>query len=264
MTAMSPMQLWCRIFMGKAQRKLFRHGVPVFTYHSVGNPKAGARDPYLYVTSDEFIRQLDLLQADGFTAGSLDEAIAATGNPGRKFVITFDDGYCNVFENALPVLERYRFRAVQFIVANLIGGRNEWMLRKSDIPEPLMDRHQIQEWLACGHEIGSHSLNHPQLAKIPLTQARKEIVASKKRLEDLFSIPIRHFCYPSGSWNEAVRDLVAEAGYDTACTTAFGVNTVTTPRHSLHRVVPLSREELIGKIQHRLKRRLQKSRFTRL
>jgi peptidoglycan/xylan/chitin deacetylase (PgdA/CDA1 family) len=55
--------------------------------------------------------------------------------------------------------------------------------------------------------------------------AHEEIVASKKKLEDLLGRPVEDFCYPYGDWNESVRDLVMEAGYRTACTTEFGVNT---------------------------------------
>jgi len=51
-----------------------------------------------------------------------------------------------------------------------------------------------------------------------------EISASKKKLEDLFGVAIRHFCYPHGKWSPRVRDLVEEAGYETAVTLEFGIN----------------------------------------
>ena len=81
------------------------------------------------------------------------------------------------------------------------------------------------EWLAAGNDIGSHTLTHPRLTQLAPGRAREEISASRKRLEDLFGRPVRHFCYPYGDWNPAVRDLVREAGYATACTTTAGVNT---------------------------------------
>ena len=67
-------------------------------------------------------------------------------------------------------------------------------------------------------------MTHPRLTQLDLKAAREEICASKRLLEDTFGVPIRHFCYPYGDWNPAIRDLVAEAGYVTACTTEFGVN----------------------------------------
>ena len=86
------------------------------------------------------------------------------------------------------------------------------------------DAVQVHEWMAAGHEIGAHTCTHPWLTRIPLAEAREEIFASKARLEDLFGSPVRHFCYPYGDWNPAVRDLVVEAGYATACTTEPGLN----------------------------------------
>jgi peptidoglycan/xylan/chitin deacetylase (PgdA/CDA1 family) len=201
--------------------------------------------------------QLARLQRENYRTVSLSDAVASPANSGRKVVITFDDGCANVFHNALPALARHGNKAIQFLVARLIGGRNDWMIRYGDAPEPLMDAVQIQEWLAAGHEIGSHTLTHPKLPKLSLAAAREEIVGSKKLLEDRFGRPVRHFCYPGGKWNEAVRDLVAEAGYETASTTLFGVNLPDTPRYELRRIVPLTRTELVGKISHRLLRKLR-------
>ncbi len=87
-----------------------------------------------------------------------------------------------------------------------------------------MDAGQVREWQSAGHEIGSHTRTHPFLTQLPPDQAREEITSSRKELEDLFGRPILHFCYPYGDWNERVRDLVAEAGYKTACTTDPGIN----------------------------------------
>ncbi len=139
-------------------------------------------------------------------------------------MITFDDGFQNTLEHALEPLRENQFRALQFIVAGRIGQQNVWDFPDGEVPVPLMDAREIREWLAAGHQIGSHSLTHPRLAQVDLKVAREEICGSKKLLEDQFGVPIRHFCYPYGDWNSAVRDLVAEAGYLTACTTGFGVN----------------------------------------
>jgi peptidoglycan/xylan/chitin deacetylase (PgdA/CDA1 family) len=74
------------------------------------------------------------------------------------------------------------------------------------------------------------------LTRLTLRDAREEIFASKKKLEDLFGIAVEDFCYPYGDWNESVRDLVVEAGYRTACTTEFGLNTPATPPLALRRI----------------------------
>ena len=151
-------------------------------------------------------------------------------------VLTFDDGFRNVLEYGLQPLARHKYRAIQFLVSNLIGKSNEWEERKGEAREPLMDAAQVREWLDAGHEIGSHTRTHPFLTRLSRHEAREEITASKKSLEDCFGRPIEHFCYPYGDWNEAVRDLVLEAGYATACTTSFGVNTPSIPPFELRRI----------------------------
>ena len=82
---------------------------------------------------------------------------------------------------------------------------------------------QVKEWLAAGHEIGAHTLTHPRLTQVPPARAREEIRASKRKLEDTFGLPIRHFCYPFGDHDDRVVELVREAGYATACLTSGGM-----------------------------------------
>jgi peptidoglycan/xylan/chitin deacetylase (PgdA/CDA1 family) len=246
-----------QLFPGAAQRRLFRRGLPVFTYHSIATPPPGAHDPFLYVTKERFAEQIETLVKQGFNSGSLDELPKSEGNVGNRMVITFDDGYRNVLKNGLEILVRHKFRAIQYIVAGMIGTRNEWDVKNGGVPEPLMEVSEIREWLAAGQEIGSHSLTHRNLSKLNEVEAREQIFASKKKLEDTFGIAVRHFCYPAGKWTPMVRDLVREAGYVTACTTRFGVNTVQTPAFELKRIFCLSEGEMLGKIKHRMVSRLR-------
>jgi peptidoglycan/xylan/chitin deacetylase (PgdA/CDA1 family) len=249
---------WSELFLGPAQRRLFGRGLPIFTYHSIAAPVAGVKDPFLYVTPSRFSEQLETLKRHGFSSGSFNDIPGDAANVSKKVVITFDDGYRNVLENGLGILVKHDFRAIQYIVADLIGTRNEWDVKHGDVPEPLMDVSEIKEWLAAGQEIGSHSSTHRNLSKLSQSEAREQIFGSKKKLEDTFGIPIRHFCYPHGKWNPMVRDLVGEAGYTTACTTEFGVNTAATPKFELKRIFCLSESEMMRKARHRLMRRLAK------
>jgi peptidoglycan/xylan/chitin deacetylase (PgdA/CDA1 family) len=203
-------------------RRVFARGNPILTYHKLGPRPAGVRLKGLYVSGRLFAKQLAELHAAGYQSGSLAEC----AGPFRKgrVVLTFDDGYVNVLAHGLKPLQQHRFTAVQFLVANLLGRHNEWDVLEGEAPEPMMDAAQARDWLAAGHDIGSHTLTHPFLTRIPLAQAREEITASKKRLEDTFGRAIEHFCYPYGDWSPAVRDVVMAAGYKTASTTDQGVN----------------------------------------
>ena len=217
-------------------RELFRTGTPVLTYHKVGPRPARVRLKGLYVSPQLFRRQLAELAAAGFAAPAYAEVVPVSRAADARVGITFDDGFHNVFEHALAPLAEHRFRAMQFLVADLLGKTNEWEQREGEAREPLMDAAQVREWLVAGHAIGSHTLTHPRLNQIPLAAAREEITASRKKLEDQFGVPVTHFCYPYGDWNPAVRDAVAAAGYKSACTTRFGVNTAETSPFELLRV----------------------------
>ena len=220
----------------KPFEKLFRSGVPVLTYHKLGPRPRGARIKGLWLGEKLFAQQLAELRAAGFTSQSLDELPPHEGNPNRRFVITFDDGFVSVLTHALEPLAANGFRAIQFLVADRIGQVDEWNRATGEALSPLMDAAQIKDWLAAGHQIGSHTLTHPYLTRLSPVQAREEITASKKKLEDLFGVVVNHFCYPYGDWNGPTRDLVLEAGYRTACTTNFGVNASDTPPGALLRI----------------------------
>ena len=198
----------------------------------------------------------ELLRA-GFTTPVYGPPPACEGNPGRSIALTFDDGFASVFQHGLEPLARHGFRAIEFLVADLVGRCNEWEIEDGEARQPLMGVTQIKEWLDAGHEIGSHTLTHPFLTRISLQQAGEEISASKKKLEDRFGRPVRHFCYPYGDWNPAVRDLVMAAGYETACTTEFGVNTSATPPFELKRI--MARYQSVS--FKALKERLARARF---
>ena len=202
--------LSARVFLGAAQLRMARRGVPVFAYHKIAVPPPETIDPFVYVSPRKFEQQLAALSSTGFASAELSETLAGQHNRSLTAVITFDDGCCNAFQNSLEPLARHGFRAIQFLVADFLGRKNEWDIAKGDWAENLMDETQVRGWLAAGHSIGSHSSTHRNLRHLSAAEAREEIFGSKKSLEDRFGAAVRHFCYPYGSFNEAVRDLVGE------------------------------------------------------
>lgn len=246
------MGLGSYIFLSTAQRRWLQAGGGIFTFHKIAQPPSATIDPFEYTTARQLETKLGRLRAAGLQPSPLAPAILETRG---SFVVTFDDGYACVAEQAMPVLARHKITAMEFLIAGKLGGHNEWDVAKGDVAQPLMDAGQVRTWLTAGHQIGSHSLTHPNLRKIPLAQAREEISASKKKLEDTFGVPVEHFCYPYGSYNEAIRDLVAEAGYKTACTVKHGVTMPGESRFELKRITPLTAPELLRKALHRLRRK---------
>lgn len=233
---------------------LFQTGLPILTYHKLGRPPVGARLRGLYLSRSLFIKQLGELKRANFSALTLTEWANKHSSVGRHVLFTFDDGFRSVYESALRPLADQQWPAIIFLVADLIGKTNEWDGLASERPEPLMDAAQVRDWLAAGNEIGSHSQSHARLTQLPHDQAREEISASKKKLEDQFGVVIQHFCYPYGDWNESIRDLVTAAGYRTACTTEPGVNTADTSLFALKRFTARYQTRNLGAFLARLRR----------
>jgi peptidoglycan/xylan/chitin deacetylase (PgdA/CDA1 family) len=231
----------------KSVAETWKNGDLILMYHAVDVPPLFYGMRGLYVTPQCLFRQIGELQEAAIEFSNLDKSKQGPFSD-RRVVLTFDDAYENLFLKGLPVLQKAGVRAITFIVASLIGKKNAWDHSARSREEPLMDRAQIVEWLAAGQEIGAHTMTHPHLAEIPLDQARREIADSKKKLEDLFGIPIRHFCYPYGSWNQAVRDLVEEAGYETATSTIHGFNTATTDTFILRRYMGAHRRPILAAV----------------
>jgi len=193
-------------------------------YHAVESPPLFHSHRGLYVEPSWLERQLRELATDGVAFISLTEWTERKPKPGRQAFVTFDDAFLDLRENALPVLNRLGVFAVTYVVADRIGGTNAWDADSGAQIRPLMDRADLLAWQAAGQEIGSHGMTHVHLTRVPLAQARAEIFDSRKKLEDLAGRPVRHFCYPYGDLNPAIRDLVGEAGYATATTTEPGLN----------------------------------------
>src|SRR5580698_9807102 len=96
-------------------RELFSTGVPIFMYHKIAPRPRRVRLKGLYVTPPTFARQLAELSAGGFASCNPSEA-CQDGPLTPRVALTFDDGFRNVFQNALAPLAQYRWRALQFLV----------------------------------------------------------------------------------------------------------------------------------------------------
>ena len=231
-----------------------RGGVVVLMYHKIAAAPTTTNLPALYVDPGEFDRQMAELTGAGLACVPYGEVVGAVEAGKGGFCLTFDDGFRNVFDLALPILRARGLRAIQFIVAGQIGGEDAWDRAIGEPPQALMDDGMIREWLAAGHEIGSHTLTHPHLTALTREQARAEIVDSKRRLEDRFGVPIKHFCYPYGDNDEAVRETVREAGYESAPTVAFGTNGPGADPLALNRVMACDAPSVFGRVKRKVAR----------
>jgi peptidoglycan/xylan/chitin deacetylase (PgdA/CDA1 family) len=219
-------------------------------YHAVEAPPLFHGLRGLYVEPALLDAQIANLQTTGATFLTLSNW-ARQRPASRSVIVTFDDAFQSIFDNALPVLQKRNVTSVTYVVAHEIGGTNRWDAGNAQM-RPLMDRAALLDWQSADQEIGSHGLSHVPLAEISLEKARGEIFDSRKILEDLAGREIRHFCYPYGSWNNAVRDLVEEAGYETATIAHPGINPPNADPFTLRRHLAAHAKPYRTALKHRL------------
>lgn len=184
------------------------------------------------VTPADFESQMGYLSCNGYRVVLLRDLVASPDISGKSVAITFDDGYMDNYNNALPVLERFGFKATFFVVTDYIGSRRRfpWLDFLWSTSLALYFANHLEDWLPmtadmlraicnAGHEIGSHSKSHPYLPHTAGTTLVDELVGSRKALEDITGCSVTSFSYPYGGQDERVRKATLEAGYSAAVTT---------------------------------------------
>lgn len=197
----------------------------IFMYHKIGIPKGSGLQRNLYVTPQMFRMQMRYLKITGFRVVPMDDMVRLTRGEdvGSKLVaLTFDDGFRNFYEHALPVLQEFRYPATVYAVSDLIGRDDAWETCGDGTREPLMTEPQLRECGNYGIEIGSHTKSHPRLTSLSPERLRQELQGSRQSLEERLGAPVRHVCYPYGDCNAAVVSAAAAAGYVSGATTQRG------------------------------------------
>ena len=199
--------------------------LPILCYHNVATAPHDARFKLLYVSPEHFERQLWLLRRLGLRGVATGEGVARLRNGATRgcVVLTFDDGYVDTLTTAAPLLQRYGFSATCYVVSGAIGTYNRWDAEYLSEKKPLMSREQLEQWLAAGMEVGSHSCSHPRLHELPNDAALYEIAASRTALRDMLGVPVEHFAYPYGQFTADTVELVRRAGYSSAVTVSPGL-----------------------------------------
>lgn len=198
--------------------------VPILMYHNIGTPPDGARLRALYVRIGAFGRQMLMLKLLGYRGLSMSEAMPYIRGEktGKVVAITFDDGYLDTLESALPILNTFGFSATCYVVSGRTGQYNDWDAAELNVQKALMTDEQVLAWQAAGMEVGAHSRTHPRLTKCTDEELQTELAGSKADLEALTGAPVTQFCYPYGDLDARVAIAARSAGYSAATTTQRG------------------------------------------
>lgn len=234
----SPLRIWLRrIVAVYLPPRVINGGLRVLTYHRV---RPDADDPRS-ITPQRFREHLTVLK-EGWRIVSLDEVLAAIEGdkplPDKAVLITFDDGYADLYDYAMPLLSEFKFPAVVFMLARYVGriGRT---YSEANYPEaPFLSAMQLREMNEAGIEIGSHGLWHVPLSHLPLKEAEKEVRDSKQILSEILGKEVRAFSYPwgrAGDFSDEHVKMVARVGYRIAFTMLHGLNSPPFHRFRLRR-----------------------------
>lgn len=221
--------------------------IPILLYHEV-SPRPHPAFRRYTVTARDFARQMRWLAALGYRAIDMHTLVQARAGradlPRRPVVITFDDGFQGSADHAAPVLRAHGFTAVFYLVAGLMGKTSRWMASDPGVDLPLMTWDTARALITDGFQCGAHSVTHRRLAGLPAEECQAELADGRKRLEDELGRPVAHLAYPFGSYDRAVEDLAAKAGYATACSTRSGLSGPDDDVLALHRVTVYGHDSL--------------------
>lgn len=192
----------------------------ILMYHSLDTSGS-----VVSVAPGEFAAQLTCLADMGVRGIALREAVAhrrATGEwPASSVALTFDDGFANFYEVAMPLLVRHAFRATLFPVAGHVGGLNDWA---RPVPElgvrRMLSWGQLGEASREGMEIGVHTRAHADLRRVPTSAVAEEIRASRSAVEERLGLRVESFAYPFGGVTAAAREVVRRE-FRAGCTTVL-------------------------------------------
>ena len=189
--------------------------IPVLMYHRVS--PTGAKHMTRYrVTPEAFEAQLVHLREAGYQSVGVDELTRAIEArlplAGRRVLLTFDDAYVDFAENAWPLLQRYGFSAILFVVSGCTGKTNAWDRRLGE-ELPLLGWGALRELQAAGVTIGAHSVTHPPLTGLAPREVAYEAAHSRRVIQQELGVPVHTFAYPYGDRDEAIERIAAACGF---------------------------------------------------
>lgn len=211
--------------------------VVVLCYHSVRPQEwAGSIPPELF---DEHLGWLKT-NCDVVPFSQIPQRVGRTENARPTVALTFDDGYADNREYALPLLTKWQLPATFFVTAGLLERDppvlerfgSFYALGPGDVGP--MDWNDLSEILAAGMEVGAHTYSHANLARSDPADMKREILLSKTMIEERMGVPVTSMAYPFGvrraHFNERVIEAVREAGYVSAASVLYrGVRPIDLP-----------------------------------
>ena len=209
--------------------------VLVLNYHQINTRDANS----LTVRPGNFADELDYLTEHGYHVISLDQFIRHQNEgaalPDKPVLITFDDGYLDNYTDAFPLLKERKMPALIFIITDYIGTQQNYMTWE-----------QVHEMEKNGIDFGSHTLSHAMLSQDDPKDAKFQLETSQAVFRWQFGKNARALAYPCGYYDDTVKKLVKDAGFEAAFTVDYG------PVRPGHDMLSLQRVPIFGCLENEL------------
>jgi peptidoglycan/xylan/chitin deacetylase (PgdA/CDA1 family) len=198
--------------------------VPILLYHRIADDSSGN---FYTVSLENFRNQMEALRDWGYTSITptyLATVLVKGGElPPRPVVITFDDGYKEVYQNAFPIMRELGFVGTNYLDVHCLGLKY------------CVSVEQLQQMADAGWELGSHSMSHTDLTT-DHSIADYEIHQSKLALEEAVQEEVSTFAYPFGKTDEFISNKVRNYGYVAGMGVGLGVDHDLTSLYNLSRI----------------------------
>jgi peptidoglycan/xylan/chitin deacetylase (PgdA/CDA1 family) len=217
-TAIKKMAFWA---LSAAGNVYHTDGVSVIGYHSVDD-----EDSLISTPIKMFRAQMEYLRNNNIRVISLKALYEALASPEplpkRAVVLTFDDGFESVYENAFPILKEFGYPATLFLVTGSVGKTMGWERVKGICAYTLCTWEKLKEMDEGGIDIQSHTRTHPFLAELDDEGLASEIGGSKSEIEDNLDKKVEFLAYPYGNFDARVIESLKEHGFAGAACGTFG------------------------------------------
>ena len=208
--------------------------LPILTFHALDE-----RATVISFSPRVFERGIARLHGAGYQALSLIDAADCVRRrqpfPTHSVVITFDDGYQSVYDEAFPVLQQYGMTATVFLCV----GQRATTTADERLPSlearAMLSWREIKEMQGAGISFGAHTLAHPDLTRIPVNHVETELRDSKAMIEDALGNQVNCFAYPFGRYDQRSREI-ARRYFACACSDQLGLVSNASDPFALERV----------------------------
>ncbi|NLU93053.1 polysaccharide deacetylase family protein [Chitinophaga sp. Ak27] len=200
--------------------------IPILCYHNVFSGNDAQPGP-LRISTNQLEQQLRALTANGYHSVSPDDLLQWMQGrqqlPANPVMITFDDSHLEHFTLAAPLLKRFGFKGVFFVMTVTIGKPH------------YLSAAQIKTLSDNGHVIGCHTWDHQPLATGSIDW-QQQLTKPKATLEKITGKAVSCFAYPYGEWNMAAIQQVKTHGFTTAFQLSNAQNSQE-PRFTIRRMI---------------------------